>query len=518
MQVQVIEKPTSDERVDAFRLTEKPMSDERVDTVRSFTKKSFQSAGEKGSSSYRCGYCGYVHGAKRCPARGKTCNVCRGLGHFASVCKTKKTNVQAIQPEELAVSVPISAREDLEYRDCAYTAGVTSGSNEGELENTVTTSSHSPSSFQIGALDGAAVEKTWKLRMIANSLPINFKLDTGAQANILPHSVFHQLSPRPQLHPASTRLFAYGAEFPLAVEGQCICDVQFEGGRSRKLRFFVLSPTVTAEPLLGLQACDQLNLIMRVSAVESPELEAVRNDPVAREYIDLFDGVGRMDLYTYKIRLREGALPFALATARKVPYNLYDKVRLEIQRMMRLGVVKEVVEPTEWASPMVVIPKKDGSVRICVDYTKLNKSVERERYQLHVAEEIFAKLSGARFFTILDAASGFWQIPLDEECSSLTTFITPFGRFRFTRLPFGISSGPEVFHRAMQQVLQGLRGVDCFIDDVLVWGTTRGEHDERLRLVLDRCKANGVRLQPGKCMFRSSTVRYCGHVLTENGL
>ena len=92
-QVQVIEKPTSDERVDVFRLTEKPTSDERVDTVRSFTKKSLQSAGEKGSSSYRCGYCGYVHGAKRCPARGKTCNVCRGLGHFASVCKTKKTNV-----------------------------------------------------------------------------------------------------------------------------------------------------------------------------------------------------------------------------------------------------------------------------------------------------------------------------------------------------------------------------------------------------------------------------------------
>ena len=100
---------------------------------------------------------------------------------------------------------------------------------------------------------------------------------------------------------------------------------------------------------------------------------------------------------------------------------------------------------------------------------------------------------------------------------NLTTFITPFGRFRFTRLPFGISSGPEVFHRAMQQVLQGLCGVDCFIDDVLVWGTTREEHDERLRLVLDRCKANGVRLQPEKCMFRSSTVRYCGHVLTENG-
>ena len=134
------------------------------------------------------------------------------------------------------------------------------------------------------------------------------ELDTGAQANILPYSVFHQLSPRPQLHPASTRLFAYGAEIPLAVEGQCICDVQFEGGRSRKLRtvktasgnciivydeiatggtllvfqkhpsfnsarmrFFVLSPTVTAEPLLGLQACDQLNCSGVTRARSCPE-------------------------------------------------------------------------------------------------------------------------------------------------------------------------------------------------------------------------------------------------------
>ena len=102
----------------------------------------------------------------------------------------------------------------------------------------------------------------------------------------------------------------------------------------------------------------------------------------------------------------------------------------------------------------------------------------------------------------------------------MLTFITPFGRFRFTSLPFGISSGPEVFHLAMQQVLQGLNGVACFVDDVLdiVWGATCEEHDELLRLVLDRFKATGERLQPGKCTFRSSAVRYCGHVLTESGL
>ena len=105
---------------------------------------------------------------------------------------------------------------------------------------------------------------------------------------------------------------------------------------------------------------------------------------------------------------------------------------------------------------------------MCVDLSELNKAIKQERFQIPVAEEIFARMKGAVFFTVLDATSGFWQIPLSEDSSLLTTFITPFGRFRFTRLPFGITSGPEVFQRVMQQMLIGVEGVDCFIDDILV--------------------------------------------------
>ena len=224
-----------------------------------------------------------------------------------------------------------------------------------------------------------------------------------------------------------------------------------------------------------------------------------------------------MKEYSYQIQLKEGAQPHCQATARKVPYNLYDKVKAELERMLQLNVIKEVVDPTAWVSPMVVVPKKDGSVRICVDYTKLNRSVKRERFQLPLAEDIFAKLCGAKFFTILDAASGFWQIPLTDG-SELTTFITPFGRYRYTRLSFGISSGPEVFHRATQHVLQNLEGVDCFIDDVLIWRATIEEHDIRLRQVLDRFRNKGVRLQPSKCKFRCSEFHYYGHVLNGSGV
>lgn len=291
-------------------------------------------------------------------------------------------------------------------------------------------------------------------------------------------------------------------------------------GGTRKLRFYVLASTVRAVPLLGVTACDQMNLIKRIEAAvpESSDLEEIRRDPIAREYLDLFSGVGKMENASYAISLRAGTQPYVLGTARRVPFPLYDKVHKELQRMLQFGVIQEVSEPTSWCSPMVAVPKGDGTVRICVDYTSLNESVQREHYQLPLAEEIFVKVKGAKFFTTLDAAAGFWQIPLAPSSSELTTFITPFGRYRFTRLPFGLSSGPEVFHKVMQEMLRGIEGTDCFIDDVLVWGATSEEHDRRLCQVLSMFRERGVRLQPAKCKFRQSKVTYYGHDLSAEGI
>ena len=181
--------------------------------------------------------------------------------------------------------------------------------------------------------------------------------------------------------------------------------------------------------------------------------------------------------------------------------------------MQRLDVI-EVSEPSEWYSPMVVVPKRDATVRICVDYGKVNQFVQREHYHLPTAKEIFAKMKGAKYFSTLDAAAGFWQIPLDPTSSPLTTFITPFGRFRFKRIPFGLSSEPEVFHQTMHHILSGLEGVDCFIDDVIIWGSTREEHDQRVRRVLERLRDTGVKLQAAKCKFRLQEVTYYGHILS----
>ena len=143
---------------------------------------------------------------------------------------------------------------------------------------------------------------------------------------------------------------------------------------------------------------------------------------------------------------------------------------------------------------MVVVSKANGQVRICVDLTKLNQNVCRERYPSPAVEQILAQLSGTTVFTKLDANSGFWQMPLSPVSAPLTTFITSFGCFFFHRLPFGITSAPEYFHCQMSEMLKALDGVLCLMDDMLVYGKIVSEHDERLDKVLQTIQKAGMTL------------------------
>ena len=162
--------------------------------------------------------------------------------------------------------------------------------------------------------------------------------------------------------------------------------------------------------------------------------------------------------------------------------------------MEAMGVISKVDLPTPWCAGMVVIPKRSGTVRICVDLKPLNESVLREVHPIPTVDDILGELSGATIFSKLDANSGFWQIPLAAESRLLTTVITPFGRYCFNKLPFGISSAPELFQKRMSILLEGLDGVVCLMDDVLVVGKNQHEHDERLIKVLERIQSAGVTL------------------------
>ena len=154
---------------------------------------------------------------------------------------------------------------------------------------------------------------------------------------------------------------------------------------------------------------------------------------------------------------------------------------------------------------------------MCVDYTKPNETVKREYYSIPSLDET-AEIGNVRVFSKLDANSGYWQMPHSLNCKDLTTFITPFGRFRCNRLPFGISSAPEIFQRTMQKVLVGTEGALCHMDDILVYGETLQQHDRRLNLVLNKLREAGLTLNKEKCEFALTSIQFLGHRISQNGI
>ena len=217
--------------------------------------------------------------------------------------------------------------------------------------------------------------------------------------------------------------------------------------------------------LLGVPAICSLVLIYeiprtyRVKAVNRmPDNYPLRSGPkedIVKQYPPIFPGLGELE-DRHTIYRKEEAKPFRLTTPRRTPLPLVKKVQEEIKHMEQLDVIKEIHEPTKWCSPLVVMPKADGRVRIWVDLTRLNEAFRRKVYQMPTVEETLGSLTEGSVFSKLDVNSGFHQIVLNPESAKLiTTFITPFGRHMFKRLPFGISSAPEYFQNREDQVSRG---------------------------------------------------------------
>ncbi|KAL7852791.1 hypothetical protein SRHO_G00185760 [Serrasalmus rhombeus] len=175
--------------------------------------------------------------------------------------------------------------------------------------------------------------------------------------------------------------------------------------------------------------------------------------------------------------------------------------------MQSLGIIEEVREATDWCAPMVPVVKKNGKIRICVDLKRLNGAVRRERFILPTLEDVAPTLSGAAVFSTLDVSSGFCQLPLDPASQRLTTFITPIGKFCFKRLPFGITSAPEIFQREMSTLLREHKGTVVVMDDILVSGKTKAEHDNNLKALMQTIKASGLKLNKDKCHFAQPELR-----------
>ena len=188
------------------------------------------------------------------------------------------------------------------------------------------------------------------------------------------------------------------------------------------------------------------------------------------EFNDCFGDIGSLPK-THHISVKPEVTP-TISPARRVPIALGDKLKSELDRMIKLDVIKPVSEPTEWVNPLVTVKKPNGKLRVCLDPRDLNKAIKRQQYKLHTAKELFSEMTGAHYFSKLDTSNGYWQIKTDTKSSKLLTFATPFGRFCFKRLPNGILSASEIFQADISKIIEGLEGARNSKDDIIVWGET----------------------------------------------
>ena len=414
----------------------------------------------------KCGYCGYHHRiADKCPAKGQECRLCHKLNHFEGVCRSAS----------------------------AGKTGNMKGKKNHQRVQAVNIDDSSDDDFYLGSIDHDN-DSPWMTVVEIKKKKLNFKIDTGADVSVISHQTFKTLQPRPRLESTTASLRSPGGK--LDCMGYFETEVQTEKDRG-KLKIFVLEGNT--ENLLSREAATRFGFVKRVDEIFGDTPSSVKCKPV-------------------KIVLNDNAEPYVQTTTRRIPIPQLPKVENELNRMEKAGVIERITEPTEWCAPIVPVAKPNGKVRICTDFKRLNMAVKRERYILPTLEDIVHKLHDSTVFSKLDATAGYWQIPLDPETAKLTTFITPFGRFFYRRLPFGISSASEIFQRTMEDILGDIEGVECFQDDVLLHSKRATEHEDLKKKVFERVKTAGMTLNKDKCEFDKSEITFLGHIIDGNGL
>ena len=270
----------------------------------------------------------------------------------------------------------------------------------------------------LGAIADTNASEPWMVTLLLNDRQLLFKIDTGANVMAIPETTYDRSRDGPLNK--SNRILKGLSEQKLLVKGYIEASLTRNLDKSDK-KIYVVSGLQNA--LVGRPAIQALNLVARLDTVYNNVKQQM-----IQKFPELFTGLGAME-GEYTIKLKANASPFVLSKPQRIAVPLQPKVEAELQCMETLGVIRKVEEPTEWCSGTVVVPKPNGNVSVCVDLTKLNKSVCREYHILPSVEETLAQLSNAKVFSKLDANSKFWQVRLDNTSSSLlTTFITLYGR------------------------------------------------------------------------------------------
>ena len=362
-------------------------------------------------------------------------------------------------------------------------------------------------------LDVASIsEDDWFADVQVNDTKIAFKLDSGAQGNIIPLHVYNKISPKPKLHQMSVVLTAFTRDSRVKPVGIIECQCTNKSGTSHNLSFYVTDKCDMS--LMGRKSSEQLGLIKRVDAmIMGSELTLQK---LTQLYPGNMKGLGILNL-EYDIQV-DDKIPGEIQHAHKVPYPKREKLKATLENMKKRGVISSVDKPTPWVSNLVIVEKKNGAFRLCLDPKNLNKAIKREHTHIPTPEGVQTQLAGKTVFSVFDMRDSYWQVKLSEDSSYYTTFHTPWGRKRFLRMPFGICSASEVLQKRLYENFGDIDGIHNIHDDILVAGVDEKEHDEIVHRFMKLAEERGVKFNLPKTQFKVNRVKYVGNYVTDKGL
>lgn len=268
------------------------------------------------------------------------------------------------------------------------------------------------------------------------------------------------------------------------------------------------------DPLLSGDTCEKLLLIKRIQTA-SVMLPLNKNDFV-EQYSKRFNGLGKLP-GQFSIKMKDDYIG-VIQPNRRIPFGLYDRLKVTLSNLEQRGIISKVDYPTEFVNALIIVEKPNGNLRLCIDPKQLNNQIQREHYMIPTSDDISSRLVHKKVFTVIDLREGFWQVELDEKSSDLCCFNSPFGRFKFNLMPFGIYVAPEVFHKKMSQIFGVIDGVEVYFDDLIVAAETEIEHDKILREVMQVAEKYNVTFNVDKLQYKEKSVHFMGHLFSADGV
>ena len=477
---------------DAAELQSELQSEPRVDKI-SDNHTQAPSPNPTTKVCYRCG--GDSHATHNCRFKDQTCYHCGKVGHISRACRSKQQG-KPKQPPKPPLNTQVHS---IEY------------SESDEFEDVL-------GSIQIHNVSKPSSTVIW-IDLKVEGKPLKMELDTGSAVSIIPHNLYREKFHDKPLQETKLMLKTYTGEniFPAGV---LKVNVEYKDQQPLLLDLYVVKNK--GPVLMGRDWLHKVRLdwyaIKSLKASQTLSTTKEQLQTMLDKYSDVFeDKLGTFKSAKAKLTLKEDSQAH-FCKARAVPYALRPKVEEELRRLQNEGILTKV-EWSEWATPIVPVPKKDGSVRLCGDYKgTVNPELQAEQYPLPRIEDIFAKLAGGQKFSKIDLRQAYHQLEMEEDSRKYLTINTHMGLFQYNRLVFGITSAPAIWQRTIDQVLEGTSGTSCILDDMIITGKSDEEHLANLEEVLRRLQFHGLRANKAKCEFFKEKITYCGHDIDKDGL